>query len=162
MSALSRVDWSRIERIFREGIPALVAVRDKAQPLALCLWSDSNGGFNFDVYQFLFDDSRRNLQGIAKGNRQIRLGDRVEGWGNDWRDLDDLMDEVNEELADADDSDSVDQKIRETLRSVAENLADQNFGTASEDEIWWMIVDEVYQDSEGAWRSVGLRSTMAE
>lgn len=111
MSALSRIEWSRIERIFREGIPTLVAAREQAHPLGLCLWSDSNGGFNFDVYQFLFDDSDQNLKGISKGNRQIRLGDHVEGWGDDWIDLNELMEEVAEELADEDDFDTSTRRL---------------------------------------------------
>lgn len=162
MSALSRIDWSRIERIFLEGIPTLVAAHEKAHPLALCLRSDSNGGFNFDVYQLLFDDSDQNLQGISKADRQLRLGDRVDGWGDEWIDLNELMEEVGEELADEDDFDSLDQKIRETLRSVAEGLANRNFGLAPRDEIWWMIADEFYQDGEAAWRSIGLQSTKGE
>lgn len=157
MSALSRIDWSLIERIFREGIPTLIAACDRTHPLAVCLWSDSNGGFNFDGYQFFFENPSLDLRGISKGDRQIRLGDRIEGWGCGWNDLDELMEEVGEELAEDDDFDSLDQKIRKTLRDVAEGLASRNFGLASGDKVWWMIVDEAYQDSEGSWRSVGLQ-----
>lgn len=159
MSALSKIDWKRINGIFRQGILTLVAAHEETNPLALCFWSDSNGGFNFDGYQLLFDDSTQDLKGKFKGNQQIRLGDRVEGWGDDWTDLDELIEEVGEELAEKDDFDSLDQKIRKTLRSVAEDLAKQNFGLPPAIKIWWMIVDEACQDKEGKWRSVGLQST---
>lgn len=161
MNPLSRIDWDYIATIYETGIPRLLKEVDMVDPMALCFWSDSNGGFNFDIYQVVVDGQFESLEGLVKipGEKQIRLGDRVLGWGNEWSQLDDIFEEVGDELADEDDYESLDEKIRSTFRNVAERFAAINFGMASDRPVWWMITGEVYQDVAGAWRSIGFRST---
>jgi hypothetical protein len=161
MNPLSRIDWDYIATIYETGIPRLLKEVDMVDPMALCFWSDSNGGLNFDIYQIVGNEELESLEGLAKipGGKQISLGDRVPGWGHDWSQLNDLFEEVGDELADDDDYESLDEKIRSTFRNVAERFAALNFGMASDRPVWWMITGEVYQDAAGAWRSIGFRST---
>ncbi len=164
MNPLFRIDWDYIARIYEAGIPRLLKEVDEVDPMALCFWSDSNGGFNFDIYQVVVHKQLESLEGLVKfpGENQIRLGDRVPQWGHEWSQLDEIFEEVGEELADEDDYESLDAKIRSTLRDVAERFAALNFGVASDRVAWWMITGEVYQDLKGTWRSIGFRSTKAE
>jgi len=133
MDPLTEIDWNKNEKIYRDGIPTLLRHIEPASILELTFWSDSNGGFNFDAYQ-------------ANGNGElIRLGDRADDWGVMWDDLglDELFEDVADRLAENDDFDSLDAKIRVTLRRAVEALAAQGFGFDASHVVRWKIRDEV-------------------
>jgi hypothetical protein len=137
MDLLAKIDWGQIERIYREGFPILLRQIDPSNPLSLTFWSDSNGGFNFDAYQSF------------EGGTMIRLGDRAGDWGGSWKDLelDGVFEEVAENLAEKADFDSLNVKMRTTIRAVAETLVAQNFGFDSGQIVHWKIQDEVNKTS---------------
>ena len=120
VSALDEINWEEITKIYTDGIPRLLRHATAAPKIEVVLWSDSNGGFNFDAYQKFEDGSQK------------RLGDSETDWGIEFDHLHDTFEEVADTLANEDDFDSLDAAIRQRLRSVAEIL---NMVAATPDSI---------------------------
>ena len=130
MSAIDEINWDEISGIYREGIPRLLRHVTPAPEISIVLWSDSNGGFNFDVYQKLEDGGQR------------RLGDLEADWGAEFDHLHEVFEEAADRLAGEDDFDSLDQAIRQRLRAVAENTDMVAAVPDSVKRVNWRILDE--------------------
>ena len=131
MSALDDINWDEVERVYSDGIVRLLRHATPASDVSVVLWSDSNGGFNFDIYQ-KFDDGS-----------QKRLGDQESEWGDQFCNFDEIFEEAADELAGEDDYDSLDLSIRQRLRHAAESTDFVAAAPSGVVNVQWRIQGEI-------------------
>lgn len=137
--SLKDIDWALLERRIPAKLEKLFESPPNPQPqfdLVFCI--DLNGGLNYDVYQKL------------PGDKQIRLGDIVEGWNREMDDLQELCgnlvsaDEFDAETeADGDAFPRTEARLRDLIRPKCEELAKKNFGYQTDVPIRWKIIDDL-------------------
>jgi hypothetical protein len=140
MSALDDINWDEVASVYSDGIVRLLRHATPASDISVVLWSDSNGGFNFDIYQKFDDGSQR------------RLGDHESEWGDQFCHLDEIFEEAAEQLAEEENYDSLDLSIRQRLRDAAEST---DFVAASPSGVMnvrWRIQDEIERGEQGGAR----------
>jgi hypothetical protein len=130
MSAIDEINWNEITEIYDDGIPRLLQYAAPAPEINIVLWSDSNGGFNFDIYQKFEDGSQK------------RLGDLDGDWGAGFDHPNERFEAVSDQLADDDDFDSLDLALRIRLRAAAEKSDMIRAAPDGVESVRWRILDE--------------------